>query len=328
MLLDAESLPTACAITDASGAVLAANEELGRLTDMPVSDLVGQNLEAFLSAGSKVFFQTHIWPLLRKEGVVREVFVYLKSRAGEVRSPLYINAKRTGLASDGHCVWLFFSADERTQFEAELISARKQAEVTAQQIRDAHDRMRELHAQLQDQVADTEVRFQQASELAQKDSLTLLGNRRSLQEAANRLRSETIFSSKFSVLMVDIDNFKLINDQHGHGKGDEVLVDVAQCLLSLARQGDVVVRYGGEEFCLVLLGADRGQATAVAERVRQQLSDCKPGGIKLTASVGVATSQDSFDDLFVVLAKADGALYSAKRNGRNQCVHAESMKSL
>ena len=64
------------------------------------------------------------------------------------------------------------------------------------------------------------------------------------------------------------------------------------------------------------MGADRGQAMAVAERVRQQLSDCKPGGLALTASVGVATSAESFEDLFEVLSKADAALYSAKRSGR------------
>lgn len=327
MLLDLEALPSACAVTDGAGIILAANSELGRLTGTEAHLLVARNLEDFLSMGSRVFFQTHVWPTLRKEGELREVFVYLKSRP-QARSPLYINARQISKAGDDaapECVWLFFTADERTHFEEELISARKLAEVTAQEIRDAHERMRELHTQLQDKVSDTEIRFRQASELAHKDSLTHLGNRRSLQEAANRLRSETIFSSKFSVLMVDIDHFKRINDLHGHGKGDEVLVDVAQCLLSMARQGDVVVRYGGEEFCLVLMGADTGQAMAVAERIRQQLSDCKPGGISLTASVGVATAAESFEDLFEVLSKADAALYGAKRSGRDKCVHAGSM---
>lgn len=324
MLLDVESLPAACAVTGPSGVVLAANTEFARLTGASGAELVNRELEEFLSVGSRVFFQTHVWPTLHKEGVLREIFVYFKSKF-QPRSPLYINARRT---QNEHgcilCVWLFFTANERSQFEAELISARKEAETTAKKIQDAHERMKDLHEQLQHRVVDTEVRFKQASEMALKDSLTHLGNRRSLQDAANRLRSETIYSSKFSVLMVDIDHFKLINDQHGHGKGDEVLVDVAQCLLSLARQGDVVVRYGGEEFCLVLMGADSSQAMVVAERIRQQLSDCKPGGIMLTASVGVATSKESFEDLFEVLSKADSALYCAKRNGRNRCTHVDT----
>lgn len=204
-----------------------------------------------------------------------------------------------------------------------MIAARKQAEVNAQEIRKAHERMRELCEQLQDKVSDTEVRFRQATDLALKDSLTHLGNRRSLQEAANRLRSKTIFSSKYSVLMVDIDHFKRVNDLYGHVKGDEVLVDVAKCLVSMARQDDVVVRYGGEEFCFVLMGADAEQAMTVAERMRKKLSDCKPGGLSLTASVGIATSGETFEDLFDVLSKSDEALYCAKRTGRDRCVHAQ-----
>lgn len=323
MQLDIQVLPSACAITDAAGTVLTANFELGRLTGTETHLLQARNLEDFLTMGSKVFFQTHVLPTLRKEGELREVFMYLKTEANK-RNPVYINARGTNRAGGAaEFVWLFFTADKRTHFENELIAARRQAEAKAQAICNAHERMRELHAQLQDKVSDTEIRFRQASELAQKDSLTYLGNRRTLQETADRLSSKSLLSTKFSLLMVDIDHFKRVNDLHGHVKGDEVLVDVAQCLVSIARQGDVVVRYGGEEFCIVLMGADSYQAMTVAERIREQLNDCKPGGLSLTVSVGVATSGEPIEDLFEVLSKADEALYRAKRSGRNRCVHAQ-----
>lgn len=323
MQLDIQVLPSACAITDAAGAVLAANFELGRLTATEIHLLQARNLEDFLTMGSKVFFQTHVLPTLRKERELREVFMYLKTEANK-RTPVYINARETGRAGGAaEFVWLFFTADERTHFENELIAARRQAEAKAQAICNAHERMRELHAHLQDKVSDTEIRFRQAYELAQKDSLTCLGNRRTLQETADRLSSKSLLSTKFSLLMVDIDHFKRVNDLHGHVKGDEVLVDVAQCLVSIARQCDVVVRYGGEEFCIVLMGADGYQAMTVAERIRDQLNDCKPGGLSLTVSVGVATSGEPIEDLFEVLSKADEALYRAKRSGRNRCVHAQ-----
>ena len=323
MQLDIQVLPSACAVTDTAGAVLAANSELGRLTGIETHLLQARNLEDLLTVGSKAFFQTHVLPTLRKEGRLREVFMYLKAESNR-RRPVYINARET-LAAGGAAeyVWLFFTADERTHFENELIVARRQAEANAQAICKAHERMRELHAQLQVKVSDSEIRFQHASELAKKDSLTCLGNRRVLQETAYRLSSRGSLLTKFSVLMVDIDHFKQINDLYGHVKGDEVLVDVAQCLVSIARVGDVVVRYGGEEFCLVLMDADAYQAMTVANRIRQQLSDCKPAGLSLTVSVGVATSGEPIEELFEVLSKADEALYRAKRSGRDRCVHAQ-----
>ena len=326
MLLNIEALPSACVVTDDAGTVLAANASMGRLTGTEAHWLGARNLEDFLTMGSKVFFQTHVLPMLRKEGEISEIFVYLKSGLN-TRSPVYINARQAAeVGEDARYVWLFFKADERTQFEEELIAARKQAEVNAQKIRQAHERMRELYEQLQDKVSDTEVRFRQATDLALKDSLTQLGNRRSLQKAADRLRSKAIISPRYSVLMVDIDHFKQVNDLHGHVKGDEVLVDVARCLVSMARQDDVVVRYGGEEFCFVLMGADAEQAMDVAERIRKKLSDCKPGGLPLTASVGIATVGESFEDLFEVLSKADEALYRAKHEGRDRCVHAQTLQ--
>ena len=166
----------------------------------------------------------------------------------------------------------------------------------------------------------TQAQYQSAAELAYLDSLTQLGNRRSLQAAATALTGEQA-AQGFSVLMVDVDHFKSINDRYGHDRGDVVLQGIARCLQHTARQGDTAVRYGGEEFCLVLPGANPAQAMQVAQRLHDEIGRQRPGDLDITISVGAATALDTLDDLFTVLKRADEALYAAKRQGRNRSLH-------
>lgn len=320
MLIGIDDLPTACVITDEHGGIVGANRTMLDLTGRQGPDLLGQNLDVLLTAGARVFVQTHVFPTLRKDGEIHEIYVHLKAASAH-RLPLYLNARRNVLPEGVRYLWLFFSSEARTHFEAELIEARKQAVATAEQVRDAHERLRLMHIQLQEQASDTEARYQSVADLAYKDGLTQLGNRRSLQAAASALMSGAGPFRRFSVLMIDIDHFKQINDRHGHSHGDEVLKSVANCLLSTARQGDTAIRYGGEEFTLVLPGADAQQALRVAERMHRKIRQLRVGETALTVSIGLATANDAFDDLFSVLKDADAALYAAKRQGRNRSVH-------
>jgi diguanylate cyclase len=128
-----------------------------------------------------------------------------------------------------------------------------------------------------------------------------------------------------AVVMCDLDHFKKVNDTFGHGAGDEALIAVAAVLQGDLRETDLCARYGGEEFTLLLPGASGEQALAIAERLRQRVEalDFKVEGtpLPLTISAGIA----AFPELHVKTASelllfADGALYEAKRRGRNRCL--------
>jgi len=166
------------------------------------------------------------------------------------------------------------------------------------------------------------VRAQQGSlyEAAMKDQLTTCHNRHSLAESAPKYISDAIrYRFPLSLLILDLDHFKRINDEHGHAIGDVVLAEIGRLLMSACRQGDLVARIGGEEFLLLIPYCDASDAIAKAEYIRAQIALCEPAGLKVTTSIGAATLMDthqgSFDNLY---RAADRAVYRSKQNGRNR----------
>jgi len=157
-------------------------------------------------------------------------------------------------------------------------------------------------------------------DMAQRDRLTGLYNRYRLEELMPDLVEKAHRTgAALSLVVLDLDHFKRINDTHGHAGGDQVLIAVAAALRGTSRPQDVAVRYGGEELLLLLPGVDLPRASLGAERLRQHVEALKPGGIPITCSIGVATlaPDERFDSLF---RRADAAVYEAKHLGRNQVV--------
>ncbi|MFF8799808.1 MULTISPECIES: GGDEF domain-containing protein [unclassified Methylobacterium] len=158
--------------------------------------------------------------------------------------------------------------------------------------------------------------------LAETDPLTGLANRRGLRAAMSRRAAGRAGTAGCAVLLADIDRFKSINDTHGHEGGDAVLVGVAERLRSVMRKDDLIARWGGEEFLVVLDRTDDAQAVLVAERLRAAVAG-QPillGGtsIAVTASVGASVGTASEVQIDAAVARADAALYAAKNGGRNQ----------
>lgn len=167
----------------------------------------------------------------------------------------------------------------------------------------------------------------EVSRMATTDALTGLANRRSLEEMGTRAINESLrYGHALSVVMTDVDHFKKVNDTHGHQVGDEVLRSVARALQAEARNVDIVGRYGGEEFVLVLGGTDVRGASELAERVRRRLEkqpvETSVGPVPVTLSLGVATLRVHGESLHALVENADQALYEAKRAGRNRVVVA------
>lgn len=160
--------------------------------------------------------------------------------------------------------------------------------------------------------------------LAMTDSLTQVPNRRALMEHAGHALARRS-GSPLALLMIDVDHFKLVNDSHGHPAGDEVLSKVASLLAGRLRGHDLLGRYGGEEFCVIVPDTDTVGALTLAESLRETIAytpiatEC--GVVSITVSIGISHCPANVTrELKEVLAEADAALYTAKHTGRNKVV--------
>jgi diguanylate cyclase (GGDEF)-like protein len=167
------------------------------------------------------------------------------------------------------------------------------------------------------------------------DELTGLFNRRRFQEAmATEVERSKRFGQPVGLVLLDLDDFKAVNDTYGHQQGDLVLREVARVLRETSREIDEPARYGGEELAVVLPGTDLEGAYNLAERVRAGIEELAlplldgDGVLRVTASFGVATLPGSADDMRDLVAAADEALYRAKRAGKNRTVRAEASPQL
>ncbi len=168
---------------------------------------------------------------------------------------------------------------------------------------------------------------QQSMELAVTDPLTGLYNRRYMETHADSLVERAAARGKpLTVLIIDIDHFKAVNDTHGHDAGDDVLREFSDRLRSCIRGIDLACRYGGEEFVVVMPDTDLGVASKVAERIRRRVAaepfpiERGSRNVEVTISIGLAGRIGPQDKAALIMKRADAALYLAKRDGRNRVV--------
>ncbi len=159
------------------------------------------------------------------------------------------------------------------------------------------------------------------------DPLTSMLNRNALRSRVDELRHQaTIVSQPIGIIVGDLDHFKQVNDIHGHATGDAVLRDVAYSLRKCLRAFDLAYRLGGEEFLVLLPGADAREAASIAEELRSTIAAQPHGSLPVTMSFGVSASIPGSFDYEQVFASADQALYTAKAAGRD-CVRAATDQS-
>ena len=170
--------------------------------------------------------------------------------------------------------------------------------------------------------------LREAQEAANHDHLTKILNRRGVTERFTDLRKDRR-EAAVTVILIDVDHFKALNDSYGHDYGDQVLAEIAGVISRNVRGGDLVARWGGEEFVVVCAGIDRRGAQRVSEKIRECIESFDFGACgQITASFGIHWSQASDAELSQLVALADIALYAAKAGGRN-CVrlHRPAMKA-
>lgn len=159
--------------------------------------------------------------------------------------------------------------------------------------------------------------YHRAVQTALIDPLTGVKNRSTMEEAIQReLKLARRHARSLSVVLLDIDHFKQVNDEHGHLYGDQALRAVAQCVQKTIRDSDLLFRYGGEEFMILLSGTDAEGSALLAERIRQEVENMRPFSnrdIRLTVSLGITSLRGEPDATALLLERADAALYRAKQ---------------
>jgi diguanylate cyclase len=202
-----------------------------------------------------------------------------------------------------------------------------QQSCTMGQLRDEHNVIKYLYITVQD-VTELVAYEQRLIEKNVKDSLTETYNRRFLEECLNReFEKSRRYSRSLSLIMLDIDFFKHVNDMYGHQCGDFILKSIASKTSSVIRKMDVLARYGGEEFCCLLPEAALNESLEVAERIRTTVAEepfiFRDSSLSVTVSLGVSELREDVHSAEMLLKLADEALYEAKRRGRNKVVSVQ-----
>ena len=174
--------------------------------------------------------------------------------------------------------------------------------------------------------------YEQTKQLAVTDGLTGISNRPNMEQALqNEFERSMRYGAPLSVVLLDVDHFKGVNDTYGHQKGDEILVAIASLLKKVCRANDIAARYGGEEFLMILPQSNAQGAFKIAERLREEMMKMNFTGnesnFSVTTSCGVAElDRDFIKNTDQLIAMADHALYDAKTGGRNKTIIGSAEK--
>lgn len=306
------------------GIILETNTTLLSLLGDANLDLRGRHFELILPGISLLLFRSYLQPLLVMRGRADEIFLSIQIKNGrEVPSLVNILRKQR----DGIMVYdfVFMPMYVRIQYEDDILRAKKSAEEAIQQrnqvIASLEAAQKALDAK-QIELVEINTRLE---ELALTDELTNLWNRRAfIDQIDYQIALAQRFDSPVSLLFVDVDNFKKINDSWGHLIGDQILKTLAVLLLQSLRKTDFAARYGGEEFVVLLPHTDQVGAVVLAEKLRKDIETASVWEHPITVSIGVSTQSADITGVDLILL-ADQAMYKSKQRGRNCVTHFATM---
>lgn len=209
---------------------------------------------------------------------------------------------------------------------AQVRARQRDADLANARLAEANER---LEARVREKTQQYEALNRELRALASIDSLTGIANRRVFLEQGHKEFDNSLrYGTPLSLLMLDLDRFKRVNDRFGHEAGDRVLQQTATAIVEMLRSGDLVARYGGEEFVVLAPHTGLHDAATLAARIKERISRCAvvhdQRALHVTVSIGVASRIDDDADLPALLRRADAALYDAKREGRDRVALAEA----
>lgn len=252
-------------------------------------ELASMSLSNIFTKASNIFIESYVYPLLINDSCAEELQLTLVTSKGEKISVV----ANISLDKENTTYWSLFDCANRDKLYQELIETKGLLETQSQEL----------------------------LKMATIDPLTGLLNRRELDKRASIALSQTQRNnSPLAVLFIDIDYFKKVNDTHGHSFGDDVLQHLGKILLSKRREHDIVARFGGEEFILVLPDADDKNALRVAEIIRSDIESSEINGVNITVSIGISINKSDKNKIDALIKEADSALYEAKDKGRNRAI--------
>lgn len=275
-----------------------ANSNICRTLSYENNTLLGLDVNLIFSKASLIFLESYVYPTLLKEHELSEVQLTILTKDG-TRLPIVANIS----IQDNVIFWAIFTAVKRDKLFQELLNARDELEQQAKQLELA----------------------------ATTDYLTHLLNRRAaIKNAENLIQRSHKERVPLSLIMMDIDFFKKINDKHGHTMGDEILIQIGQILNQVCLKQDIAARWGGEEFLVVFYGSTFDEIKKLCQEIHDAINKITLSGQPLTASIGAVTDNRQNHDnttLKHLIDEADKLMYQAKHNGRNQTKYRQIQKT-
>tara|TARA_R110002153_G_scaffold110189_1_gene251131 strand:- start:6692 stop:7615 length:924 start_codon:yes stop_codon:yes gene_type:complete len=281
-------------ITNKHRKIIYANAYFSNELNWQIEKLIGKSSDDLFTFSSKIFIESYLMPLLLHEKKCDEIQLALLDGKNN-RISIIVNAK---MDDQGHIYWSLFNATKRDKLYEELIETRNKLEAQAKILQS----------------------------MSATDELTGLMNRREINLRAPELLNQAKrYVHTVALLMIDIDHFKEINDSYGHLEGDRVLKELGLRLKTFGRQTDLIARFGGEEFIMLLPDTDATDARLFAERLHKLMSEIHVNSAPVTVSIGI-TMSDGSHSLEDLTKQADTALYKAKSNGRNRTEFDQTSK--
>lgn len=320
-----EEAPCGFISFDGNGYMREINKTFLKWTGYKQEDLLGNHIESLLTKTNKMIFHSYFYPNINLYGHIEELFINFKNQAGE-SLPYLMNAKIFKQDDLKRIDCILLQMKKRIDYELELLLTKKEMEDAYVKKNEAFEKLEEIYNQIEKkQIELMEINLGLVK-ISNTDKLTGIDNRRCFQKKLEE-QIELYKQDKkvFSLLIIDIDHFKEVNDTYGHQVGDIVLEKLAKILKDQMRLDDIVARFGGEEFTIILPNTDKEEGILIAKKLNLAIETVKWEEVnRLTVSVGVATFTDKDTDLSIV-KNADQALYYSKENGRNRSTHFSSL---